>query len=249
MSIVLTEKTTDKELLDLEKRALDAGIDYTYNAKRRGNKIKKLTIKMIIYDEAGERKVSTFYIKNANSFNFHIGWMELNGKATGFIKRDNCCNNTTASICIDTDEIEASIERSVQSLEVLIEKIELELSEDSLAKFEMKMAALEDSIERKVEELEIKIENTNWEINCQDSMIDLGYRIDQITNDIDLIIEYTIDNIESSEVINEGIDQIEIRLNEIENQIKVTIRNSELEIIETIEETEEMEEETKEEVE
>lgn len=258
--VVVTEKTTDKELLALEEKALAAGIDYTYSAKRRGNNIKKLTIKMIIYDEDGERKVSTFYLKNANSFNFQIGWMELDGKATGFIKRDNCCNNTTASICIDTDEIEASIEKSVQSLEVLIEKIELELSEDSL-ELEKKMEELEQEIERKVDELEIKIENTNWEINCQDSMMDLGYRIDQITNDIDLIIEYTIDNIESSEVINEGIDQIEIRLIEIENQIKVTIRNSEIEIIETIEEietiesietieeVEEIEEETEEEVE
>ncbi len=87
ITYTITEKTTLKELEDIEKHAKSCNIDYTYNVKHKRNTIKMIRLKMLIENTDGKKKVNQFYCKGSakSKFDYEIKWrVDSKGKVVDF---------------------------------------------------------------------------------------------------------------------------------------------------------------------
>ncbi len=92
MKFVVTEKTTNEEIERIQKQAIAAGIDFTFDTKVRNKKIKRLSMRM---KKGGYRWSSK--ITGTDSFSFDFGWWEdANGNFVKFI-----CNKDLTMECGD----------------------------------------------------------------------------------------------------------------------------------------------------
>ena len=83
----ITEKTTLKELKDIEKHAKSCSIDYSYSVKHKRNNIRMIRLKMLIETTTGEKRVSQFYCKGSakSKFDYEIKWrVDSKGKVVDF---------------------------------------------------------------------------------------------------------------------------------------------------------------------
>lgn len=86
---LISEKTTNEEIERIQKQAIAAGIEFTFNTKVRNNKIKRLTMQM---KKNGHRWSSK--ISGTDSFSFDFGWWEdANGKFVKFLCKDDVTMN------------------------------------------------------------------------------------------------------------------------------------------------------------
>lgn len=77
----INERTSDQEILKMKEQAIAAGMEFTFDTKKRNNKIKRLTLNM---SKNGSKWMSK--ISGTDSFSFEFGWWEdANGKFVKFL--------------------------------------------------------------------------------------------------------------------------------------------------------------------
>lgn len=89
INLLITNKTTPDELADIQKTALAAGIDFTYTARFKNDRIKNLHLEMKISDQNGITKMNAHKIaaRKNEMFSFAVIWrQDANGQAVDFCK-------------------------------------------------------------------------------------------------------------------------------------------------------------------
>ena len=84
----ISEKTTNKELEQIQAVAQAAGISFQFSTRIRNSKLRRLSLNMSIQSD-GKRKYKRSCVYKAKTFSFETGWIEdENGKVIRFLNKN-----------------------------------------------------------------------------------------------------------------------------------------------------------------
>ncbi len=237
----ITEKTTEAELEQLKQKAIAAGIDFTYSVRFKKERIKSLNLSMSLNNPQNEKKTSQVNISSTDNFSVEVGWISENGKAIKFTShRSNCCQviHCGEALNIDQEQIEEAIERTEEAVEQLTLQLEQQFSEEQLDQLQNQLDDMEENLAIKAEKLEQFLSDTDWELKLNESSQNLENYINNVTSEINCIINTTEENLQNNEDFQNNILELENKLLEIEERILQQV-HEELESIEEEESEEE----------